>query len=104
MTAMPGRRSWSRISAMPQRGQISWFEIVLLGGCAVWVGFGLAPALQDIVVLSFLFAGLAGHRRSLVSFRRPFARLEYRRRLRRIDLVRPRRVFWNRRLYVDDPV
>jgi branched-chain amino acid transport system permease protein len=44
---------------MPQRGKLSWFEIVLLGGCAVWVGFDLAPALQDVVVLSFLFAGLA---------------------------------------------
>jgi branched-chain amino acid transport system permease protein len=44
---------------MPQRGKLSWFEIVLLTGCAVWVGFDLAPALQDVVVLSFLFAGLA---------------------------------------------
>ena len=60
MTAMPARSSgWSRISAMPQRGKLSWFEIVLLTGCAVWVGFDLAPALQDVVVLSFLFAGLA---------------------------------------------
>src|SRR6201986_62040 len=59
MTAMPGRRSFSRISAMPQRGRLSWFEIVLLGGCAVWVVFDLGPALQDVVVLSFLFAGLA---------------------------------------------
>ena len=60
MTAMPARtRGFSRISAMPQRGKISWFEIVLLTSCAVWVGFGLVPALQDVVVLSFLFAGLA---------------------------------------------
>ena len=92
MTAMPARTTgFSRISVMPQRGKLSWFEIVLLGGCAVWVGFDLAPALQDVVVLSFLFAGLA------------FC-LEYRRWLRRIDLVRPRRFFWDRGLYVDHPV
>ena len=42
---------------MPQRGQISWFEIVLFTSCVIWVAFGLAPALQDVVVLSFLFAG-----------------------------------------------
>jgi branched-chain amino acid transport system permease protein len=60
MTAMPARTGgFSRISAMPQRGQISWFEIVLFTGCVIWVAFGLAPALQDVVVLSFLFAGLA---------------------------------------------
>jgi branched-chain amino acid transport system permease protein len=44
---------------MPRRGQISWFEIMLFTGCVVWVAFGLVPALQDVVVLSFLFAGLA---------------------------------------------
>jgi branched-chain amino acid transport system permease protein len=75
MTAMPERASrFSRISAMPQRGRISWFEIVLLTSCAAWVGFGLAPALQDVVVLSFLFAGLglawniAGGCAGLISF------------------------------------
>lgn len=60
MTAMPARTNgWSRISAMPKRGKLSWFEIVLLTGCAAWVGLGLAPTLQDVIVLSFLFAGLA---------------------------------------------
>jgi branched-chain amino acid transport system permease protein len=60
MTAMPARTTgFSRISAMPRRGQISWFEIMLFTGCVVWVAFGLVPALQDVVVLSFLFAGLA---------------------------------------------
>jgi branched-chain amino acid transport system permease protein len=75
MTAMPARtRGFLRISAMPQRGQISWFEIVLFTGCVVWVAFGLAPALQDVVVLSFLFAGLglawniAGGCAGLISF------------------------------------
>src|ERR1700689_895063 len=60
MTAMPARtRGFSGISAMPQRGQISWFEIVLFTSCVIWVAFNFAPALQDVVVLSFLFAGLA---------------------------------------------
>jgi branched-chain amino acid transport system permease protein len=47
------------IPILPRRGRISWFEIVLLGGCIAWVGFGLAPAFQDVAVLTFLFAGLA---------------------------------------------
>jgi branched-chain amino acid transport system permease protein len=60
MTATPAKTSrlW-RISGMPRRGQISWFEVILLAGCIVWVAFNFAPALQDVVVLSFLFAGLA---------------------------------------------
>jgi branched-chain amino acid transport system permease protein len=60
MTAMPAKTSrlW-RISAMPLRGQVSWFEVILLAGCIIWVAFNFAPALQDVVVLSFLFAGLA---------------------------------------------
>jgi branched-chain amino acid transport system permease protein len=62
------------ISPLPRRGQISWFEVVLLVGCLVWVGFGLAPTLQDVAVLSFLFAGLglawniAGGYAGLISF------------------------------------
>jgi branched-chain amino acid transport system permease protein len=60
MTAMPARTdALSRISGLPQRGPISWFEIILLTACVVWVAFGLAPTLQDVAVLSFLFAGLA---------------------------------------------
>src|ERR1700744_6609113 len=50
---VPGVPPFSR------RGRISWFEIVLLGGCIAWVGLGLAPALQEVAVLAFLFAGLA---------------------------------------------
>jgi branched-chain amino acid transport system permease protein len=47
------------VPILPRRGRISWFEIALLAGCIAWVGFGLAPGLQDVVVLAFLFAGLA---------------------------------------------
>ncbi len=59
MTAMSAKPATSRISGLPRRGRISWFEIVLLAICVAWVALGLAPTLQDVVVLSFLFAGLA---------------------------------------------
>ena len=48
-----------RISLLPRRGQMSWFEIALLLACVAWVGVGLAPSLADVTVLTFLFAGLA---------------------------------------------
>ena len=48
-----------QISGLPQRGRMSWFEIILLAICVAWVAFGIAPTFQDVVVLSFLFAGLA---------------------------------------------
>jgi branched-chain amino acid transport system permease protein len=57
---MPEKKHFlSGISGMPQRGRFSWFEIILLAGCVAWVAFGLEPTSQDVVVLSFLFAGLA---------------------------------------------
>lgn len=60
MTTLPAKAHLlSGICGMPQRGRLSWFEIILLTGCVAWVAFGLLPTLQDVVVLSFLFAGLA---------------------------------------------
>jgi branched-chain amino acid transport system permease protein len=60
MTAMPAKPGLlRRISGLPQRGRISWFEVILLAICVAWVAFGIAPTFQDVVVLSFLFAGLA---------------------------------------------
>lgn len=59
MTALPAKSTEWRISGLPRRGQISWFELILFAICVVWVTLGLAPTLQDVVVLSFLFAGLA---------------------------------------------
>ena len=50
---------FSRIALLPQRGRMSWLEIALFLGCVAWVGLGVAPTLQDVVVLTFLFAGLA---------------------------------------------
>lgn len=48
-----------RIPTLPRRGQVSWFEIVLLFLCIVVVAFDVVPSLLDVIVLSFLFAGLA---------------------------------------------
>lgn len=60
MTATTARRGvLKQISALPQRGRISWSEIILLVVCIAWVALGIAPTFQDVVVLSFLFAGLA---------------------------------------------
>jgi branched-chain amino acid transport system permease protein len=59
MTAMAAKSAEWRISGLPRRGRISWFELILFAACVSWVALGLAPTLQDVVVLSFLFAGLA---------------------------------------------
>src|SRR3569832_931723 len=60
MTAASAKSGlFQQISGLPQRGRVSWFEIILLAICGVWVAFGIAPTLQGVVVLSFLFAGLA---------------------------------------------
>jgi branched-chain amino acid transport system permease protein len=59
MTTSKQAGVFSRISRLPQRGRLSWFEMILFVACAVWVVSGVAPTLQDVVVLTFLFAGLA---------------------------------------------
>jgi branched-chain amino acid transport system permease protein len=50
----PARMAW-----FPARGRISWFEILLLLICLGLVVSGIAPNLQDVMLLSFLFGGLA---------------------------------------------
>ena len=59
MTAVLAKSAERGISGLPRRGRISWFELILFAICVAWVTLGLAPTLQDVVVLSFLFAGLA---------------------------------------------
>ena len=59
MTAVLAKSAEWGISGLPRRGRISWFELILFAICVAWVTLGLAPTLQDVVVLSFLFAGLA---------------------------------------------
>src|SRR5471030_518861 len=48
-----------RLPAMPRRGEVSRFEIALLLICGALVASGIAPSLQDVMLLSFLFGGLA---------------------------------------------
>src|SRR4051794_28049270 len=48
-----------RIPTLPRRGQVSWFEIVLLLVCVAAVASSAAQSMLDVIVLSFLFAGLA---------------------------------------------
>src|SRR3984885_10353350 len=48
-----------RLPVMPERGRVSWFEILLLLICGTLVVSGIAPNLQDVILLSFLFGGLA---------------------------------------------
>jgi branched-chain amino acid transport system permease protein len=44
---------------MPARGRISWLEIALLLICGALIVSGIAPNLKDVLLLSFLFGGLA---------------------------------------------
>jgi branched-chain amino acid transport system permease protein len=48
-----------RIPVLPERGRISWFELALLAISLTLVVSGIAPSLRDVILLSFLFAGLA---------------------------------------------
>src|SRR5947209_12547754 len=48
-----------RLPAMPRRGAVSWFEIALLVACLVLVAVELPQNLRDVILLSFLFGGLA---------------------------------------------
>jgi len=48
-----------RLPAMPRRGAISLFEIVLLIVCIALVAMPIPQNLRDVVVLTFLYAGLA---------------------------------------------
>src|SRR3954470_20413336 len=48
-----------RIPVLPRRGVVSWFEIVLLLLAVGLIVAPMAPNLRDVVLLSFLFGGLA---------------------------------------------
>src|ERR1019366_905185 len=48
-----------RLPILPQRGKVSLFEILLLLVCIGLVAVGLSPSLRDVLLLTFLFAGLA---------------------------------------------
>ena len=55
VTPVPPRR----IPVLPERGKLSWFELALLAISLALVVSGIAPSLRDVILLSFLFAGLA---------------------------------------------
>lgn len=48
-----------RLPILPQRGKVSLCEILLLLVCIGLVAVGLSPSLRDVLLLTFLFAGLA---------------------------------------------
>src|SRR5687768_5383287 len=54
----PSRAGW-RLTALPQRGRFSIFELLLLLACLVLVLINIPTSFLDIVVLTFLWAGLA---------------------------------------------
>lgn len=53
--AKPARR----LPALPRRGTVSVFELVLLVACIALVAVQLPQNLRDVLVLTFLFAGIA---------------------------------------------
>jgi branched-chain amino acid transport system permease protein len=53
------KRRPSRWRLMPERGTISLFELTLLAACLALVVFQPPQHIQDVVILSFLWAGLA---------------------------------------------
>jgi branched-chain amino acid transport system permease protein len=56
VTVTTSKRS---IPLLPARGRVSWLEILLLVACCVLTASGIAPNLKDVILLSFLFGGLA---------------------------------------------
>ena len=63
-----------RLTGLPRRGALSWFEMVLLMLCVVLVTMPMPQNLRDVVVLTYLYAGLglawniAGGYAGLISF------------------------------------
>ncbi len=63
-----------RLPVLPQRGKLSMFEIALFVACLVLIAVELSQNLRDVMVLTFLFAGLglawniAGGYAGLISF------------------------------------
>jgi branched-chain amino acid transport system permease protein len=56
-TTSSARRSFWRL--MPERGTVSLFEIALFAICVALIGVRLPSYLQDVVIQSFMWAGLA---------------------------------------------
>src|SRR5919201_5266384 len=59
MAPAEAKRPASRWPLMPERGMVSLFELVLLAVFVALVAVGLPQNLQDVVIQTFLWAGLA---------------------------------------------
>src|SRR3954467_2144770 len=58
--AAPGaKRRSGRWRLLPARGTVSLFELALLAGCVALAAVPLPQYLQDVVIQTFLWAGLA---------------------------------------------
>ncbi len=57
--ATPTDRLRKRWRLLPERGTVSLFEIVLFAACAVLVAVRLPQHLQDVIILTYLWGGLA---------------------------------------------
>jgi branched-chain amino acid transport system permease protein len=55
----PEKRARRPLPLMPERGRVSWFELLLLLACIGVVAAQLPQNLRDVAVLSFLFAAVA---------------------------------------------
>jgi branched-chain amino acid transport system permease protein len=54
-----GRRLPGGLPLLPERGSLSLFEIALAALCVVLALVGLSPSAQDVLIQTFLWAGLA---------------------------------------------
>ena len=52
-------RRFGHLPLMPQRGTASVFELALLAACALLVVVQLPQSIQDVIILTYLWAGLA---------------------------------------------
>jgi len=57
--APTAKRRGGRFRLLPARGTLSLFELVLLAVCVALVAVPLPQYLQDVVIQTFLWAGLA---------------------------------------------
>src|ERR1044071_53550 len=57
--APTAKRRRSRWRLLPERGTLSLFELALLAVCVALVAVPLPQYLQDVVIQTFLWAGLA---------------------------------------------
>ncbi len=57
--AVPKRKTKLMLPLLPQRGRLSVFELALLAVCVALTVVGLPQNLQDVAVLTFMWAGLA---------------------------------------------